>query len=289
MKISKEHIISGIKNLPAKLKELFKTLQSFPHSGKYLLISFCLILFFLIITFPYDFLIKKKIFELEGKSFKSIEITGFEFSIFGETYIKNLVIVLNNNNEISCKNSILNLSINPVVLIKNSLKSDFQFDSLKYISREFEFTFNINGNINLTLDKQSGIPKDGTVKIILSDSNIRLNNLSIPGPMGPLPIKIESINIQSGNINTTVTNGILKFNSFKLTGTDISCEMSGVIELLNNSKLDLVVNIDSESAVLDQYKEILTSYIKNNILSLRIKGTMAKPELALISAVKNEN
>lgn len=285
MKINKEHIITVIRNLPVRIKGFIKTIYDLPYSGRYLLLSMFLFLFFLIITFPYDFLIKKKIYGLEGKSFRSIELNGFDFSIFGETYFDNLTIVLNNSNEITCKNSILNISLNPVTLLLNKkLKSDFQFDSLKYISKDFEIMFNLNGNINIAFDKQSGIPQNGSIKIILSDSIIKLNDLSIPGPMGPLPLKIESINIQSGNIDSIITNGTLKFNTFKLTGSDMSCDITGFVELsniTNNSKLDLLIDIDSESSVLDQYKDLLTSSIKNNILSLRIKGTIAKPEITI--------
>lgn len=285
MKINKEHIKAVIRNLPARIKGFLKIIYDLPHSGKYLALSLFLFFLFLIITFPYDFMIKKKIYSLEGKLFRSVEMNGFDFSIFGETYFDNLTIVLNNSNEITCKNSILNVSLNPVTLLINKkLKSDFQFDSLRYISKDFELMFNVNGNLDIAFDKQNGLPQNGPIKIILSDSVIKLNDLSIPGPMGPLPLKIESINIQSGNIDSMITNGTLKFNTFKLTGSDLSCDVTGFIELsniTNNSKLDLLIDIDSESTVLDQYKDLLTSFIKNNILSLRIKGTLAKPEITI--------
>ena len=293
MKINKEQLKAWIISLPSKCRLFIKTVYELPHSGKYILLSVFLFIFFLMVTFPYDFLIKKKLYSLEGQSFRSIDLSGFDFSVFGETYFDSFIIVLNNSNEISCKNSILNVTLNPFTLfVKNRLKSDFQFDSLKYSSRDSEYTFNINGNIDLILDKQTSVPKNGQIKIILSDSIIKLTNISIPGPMGPLPLKIDSITIQNGNIDSLITNGILKFNSFKLTGNDITCDVTGNIELsniFNNSKLDLNVNIDSESAVLDQYKDILISYIRNNILSLKIRGTVSKPELTLLKAEKNEN
>lgn len=293
MKIDIELLKAKITDLPAKIRQVLKTIYDLPHSGKYLIASFFLFIFFLIATFPYDFLIKKKIYELEGKSFRSIDISGFDFSIFGETYFDNLIIVLNNGNEVTCKNSILNIALNPVtLLIKNKLKSDFQFDSLRYSTSDFECILNVNGNMDLIIDSQSSLPKDGPVRIIISDSIIKLNDISIPSAMGPLNLKMDSISIQSGNIDSVISNKTLKFNTFKLSGNDISCDITGFIELSDltaNSKLDLTVSIDSESAVLDQYKDILASYIKNSILSLRIRGTLAKPELMLIGAGKNEN
>jgi len=290
MKINKEQIIAAIKNFPGRIKQYAGIIYDLPHSGKYIILSVVLMFLFLVVTFPYDYLIKKKIFALEGKTFRSIEMAGFDFSIFSETYIDNLIIVLNNNNEITCKNAIINLTLNPVTLfINNKLKSDFQFDSLKYTGKDIEFLFNLNGNMDLAIDKQSGIPKDGSIKIIISDSIIKPGEISIPARMGPLPLKIESINIQSGNIDSIMTNGTIKFNTFKLTGSDLTCDISGQIEITGNSRLDLVVNIDSESAVLDQYNDLLAPVIKNNILSLRIKGTLSKPEVTLNNMEKDEN
>jgi hypothetical protein len=227
---------------------------------------------------------------MEGKSFRSVDIEKFDFSVIGETYIDNINIVLNTGNEVYCKNTILNIALNPVTLfINNKIKSDFQFDSLRYVMKDFDFMLNVNGNIDITLNKQNNLPQNGLIKIILSDSIVKLTDVSIPGPMGPLPLKIESISIQSGNIDSVITNGVMKFSAFKLTGNDLNCEITGTVDLLNDSKIDLTVNIDSDSAVLDQYKDLLTSLIRNNVLALRITGNLAKPELKIINPAKNEN
>lgn len=289
MKIDKEILISFVKGLPAKIKSYFRTLYDLPHSGKYLILSVLFFVLFFIFTFPYDAIVRKKIYSLEGNLFRSIEISNFEFNLFSETYIKNLLIATNGNNEISCKNSIINISLNPyTLLLKNRLKADFQFDSLKYIGKEFILNFNINGNINFLMDTAKNYPKDGPLKIIMSDSIVKLNNFTIPGPMGPFKLQIESINIQSGNIDGIVTNGILRFNTFKISGPDISCNASGNIDF-NNSKIDLVVMIDSESSALEPYRDLLSSIIKNNQLSLRLRGSLSKPEFLLNNPDKNEN
>lgn len=285
MKKNIETIKSVLKSLTSKIKQYFKTIYDLPHSGKYLLLSFLFFIIFLLLTFPYDYLIKKKIYEYEGKIYKSIDISGFDFSIFGETYFDNVNLILNNSNEISCKNAILNVTLNPITLFYNDkLKSDFQFDSLKYVTKDFEVILNLNGNLDLVVDKQSGFPQNGFIKIIVSDSTIKIDSLSVPGPMGPLNLKLDPINIQSGNIDTSIMNGIIRLNTFKLTGNDISCDISGTIELgkiSNLSKLDLTVNLDSESSILDQYRDLLNSYIKDNTLTLIIKGTLGRPDFVL--------
>lgn len=291
MKIDKEIIKEHTRNLPSKMKSMIITLHGLPHSGKYLALSLLFFLFFLTVTFPYDYLIKKKIYSLEGRSFRTIDIPKLDFSIFGETYINDFMMVMNNNNEITCKNSIFNISLTQI-LLNNRFKSDFQFDSLKYISKDFELILNVNGNIDLVINKKNGLPENGFIKIILSDATVKLNNLSIPGPLGPLPLKIDVVNIQSGNIDTSVSNHILKFNNFKIAGNDILGDITGNIELSeisNNSKLDLVININSESGVLEQYQDLLSSFIRNNILSLTVKGIAGKPELKIVNTGKNEN
>ncbi len=291
MKINKEKIVEFIRTSPSRFKHILITIYNLPHSGKYLLLSLLFLFLFFVITFPYDFLIKKKIYDLEGKAFKVIDIPSLDFSIFRETYINDFMIVLNDNSEITFKNSIINISFN-AFLFNNKFKSDIQFDSLKYVNKDFEVILNINGNTDLVFNKQNNLPENGLVKIILSDVNIKLNKINIPGPLGPLPLKIDFLNIQSGSIDATVSNHILKFNNFKITGNDILCDINGNIELSeikNNSKIDLLINIDSSSAVLEQYQDLLSSFIKNNILSVTIKGTIGKPELKLVSAAKNEN
>jgi hypothetical protein len=290
MKINKEELIIKYKTLLKKILIFFKTIYNLHHSGKYFITSIVLFIIFIFITFPYDSLIRKRLFSLEKKIYKSINFSKLDFSIFGDTYCENLSIEMNNNNEVSCKNIILNIAFNPVTfLIQDKLKGDFQFDLLKFSTRDYQHSLNVNGRMNVVIDEKTRYPVDGFIKMVISDSIIRLYNVSIPGPMGAMNLKIDSVNIQSGNIDTVFTRGNCRINTFKLTGNDISCNVTGTMDFTATSKLDLTISIDSESTVLDQYRDILGSFIKNNVLMLRLKGTFAKPELTLFNQGKDEN
>ena len=290
MKINKEELIIKIKTFLKKIQTFFKTIYRLPHSGKYFILSFVFFLIFSMITFPYDSLIKKRLFSLEGKAYRTLVFSKFDFSIIGDTYCENLAIEMNNNNQLACRNIILNIALNPLTFFMQSkLKSDFQLDALKYSTRDYDLLLNVNGKTNITFDSKSYIPGDGFVKLILSDSIIKLHNVSIPGPMGAMNLKIDSVNIQSGIIDSVFSKGICRINTFKLTGNDISCIITGTLDFTATTRLDLIISIDSESTVLDQYRDLLGSYIKNNVLIFRLKGTLSKPELILFNTGKDEN
>jgi len=290
MKINKEKLILKIKIYLSKIKNFFNTIYKLPHFRKYIILSFVFLLIFTVITFPYDSLIKKKLFSLEGKIYRSIVFSRFDFSIIGDTYCENLGIEMNNNDDLTCKNIILNMALNPVTLfIQDKLKVDFQFDALKYSTRNYDILLNVNGKTDITVDIQSNKPVDGFVKMVISDSIIKLQNISIPGPMGAMNLKIDSVNIQTGNIDTVFVKGNCRINTFKLAGNDISCQITGTIDFTASSRLDLSISIDSESSVLDPYRDLLDSFIKNNVLMLRLKGTFSKPEITLFNTGKDEN
>ena len=290
MKINKEELFRKIKILITKLRFSIKTVYSLPYSGRYLILAVVLFIIFAIATFPFDSLINRKLISFEGKIYKSIIFSKFDFSVFGDTYCDNLSIEMNNGNEVTCKNIILNMALNPVtLLIQNRLKSDFQFDSFKYNTKDYDLLTNINGKVDITFDNKTNTPLDGILKIILSDSVIKFNNISIPGPMGAMNLKIDSVNIQSGNIDTVFNRGNCRINTFKLSGNDISCNITGSLDFNGPSRLDITISIDSESTVLDPYRDILGSFIKDNMLMLRLKGTLSKPELTLLNSGKNEN
>lgn len=290
MKIHKEELIIKIKTFKTKIQIYLKTIYSSPFSGRYFILALVLFIIFTVITFPFDSIIRRKLLSLEGKNYKSIIFSKLDFNVFGDTYCDNLIIEMNNGNELSCKNIILNMALNPVtLLLQNRLKSDFQFDSLKYSTRDYDILININGKTDITIDNKTNLPSDGILKVILSDSVIKLNNISIPGPMGSMNLKIDSVNIQSGNIDALFNRGNCRINTFKLSGNDISCNITGSLDFTASSKLDITISIDSESTVLDPYRDILGSFIKDNALMLRLKGTFFKPELTLFHTGKDEN
>ena len=288
MKIDKEQIKSFIKQIPKKIWQWIKNVYELPHSGKYLFLSMILLIVFLLLTFPYDFLILKKIYDLEGKSFKSIDLPVFNFSIIGDTVIERPTIILNNNDEITCEKTTI-ATPNPISLLLNKkIKSNFSITLLKYILKDAEVLITIHqGNVELSLDKQSNMPTTGSLQTEVINIVMRPVNISIPTDFGPILFKKDSIIINSQGIDCTITNGVLKFDNFKFTG-DITAEISGSLGLINK-KLDLTISIDTDIKEFEPYKDLLTKYIKNDRITIRIGGTIDKPDPRLIEKGKDEN
>lgn len=281
-----------IKQFCLKLYFYIKTFRSLPHSGKYVILSLLLIIIFTVITFPYDYLIKKKIFDSEGKSFRSITMKSLEFSIIRESSAENVEIVLNNGNELFFRNILVNLSVNPYRLfLTRRFLSDFQLDNFRVISPVAEIIMNLNGNIDITSDRIKKIPASGDIKLLLEECTIRLKEISIPGPMGPFPLKLDSVNIQNGIAEIDIVNSVARIRNLKLSGTDLNCSITGTVELserTDNSKLDLNINIDPESAALEQYKDMISIITSNGTFVLAVRGTIGRPDIKVAGTGKAE-
>jgi len=289
MKIDKEQIKSFIKQIPKKIWQWIKDVYELPHSGKYLLLSIILLIVFLLLTFPYDFLILKKIYDLEGRSFKSIDLPLFNFSIIGDTVIERPTIILNSNDEITCEKTTISTP-NPIsFLLSKKIKSNFSINLLKYVLKDSELLITIHqGNIEFSLDKQTNMPTSGSLQTEAINIVMRPVNIPIPTNAGPIPFKRDSIIINTQGVDGTITNSTLKFDNFKFTG-DITAEISGSIGL-SNKKLDLTIYIDTDIKEFEPYKDLLQAkYISNDRIGIRIGGTIDKPDPRLIEKGKDEN
>jgi len=281
MKINKEQIKSFIKQIPEKTWQGIKNIYELPHSGKYFFLSIVLIIFFLFLTFPYGSLILKRIYALEGeKTFKSINLPVFKFSIIGKTEIENPAIILNNGNEIfGRKISIANP--NPIsLLLSKKIKSNFSVNQLKYAWKESELLITFHqGNMELSLDK-TYTPTSGSLQIEAIDITLRGITIPIPTQLGPMLLKFDQKNVEIKSVDCKITNGVLKFDKIE-SSKDIVAEISGTISLINK-RLDLTIYIDTDIQELEVYKSSLTRYIKNDRLGIQIRGTLDNPESTLI-------
>lgn len=287
-----KEILQRIKPLLSTLLSYIRAVRALPHFGKYAALSVILIIFFTILTFPYDYLIKKSLYNNEGKGFRTITMKELDFSIFGQSTAENISIVLNNGNELMLKNVLINPSVNPYRLfVSRRYIADFQFDGFGYSTPDTELMMNLNGNMDIRIDKIKKIPVSGEIKLILEEAKLKLREISIPGPMGPFPLKLESVNIQNGVAEIDINNGVARIKNFRLTGTDLSCSITGTVEIAersDNSKLELGVNIDPESAALEQYRDLIVAMTSNGPFILSIRGTVGRPEIRIAGAGKTE-
>ncbi len=178
-----KELLNKIKHVFLNSYSYLKAARALPHSGKYAALSIILIIIFTVITFPYDYLIKKTLYDNEGKSFRTITLKSLDFSVIGESSAENIDIVLNNGHELSFKNILINPSLNPYRLFINKrFLADFQFDNFRITSPDAEVIMNLNGNIDIVPDKTGKIPDSGEIKLILEECKIMLKEIPFRVP-----------------------------------------------------------------------------------------------------------
>lgn len=278
------------KNLPAKLKEYLlrlmqalKGLKGLPHFWKYIFLAFFSTLFFIVITFPYDRMISRQLHQYEGKAFRTASVKDIKFSLFGNTVIDDVYIVLNNSDEIELKNSIISLNKNPWrLLYKKNVQTDFQIRGLKYLSPKFDATVNLNGNADIIIGNKGPLPLEGWIKILISSGILKLNDITFNGPLGPMTFKIGTVQVSAVNCDLDLAAGVVNISRFEVTGDDLAGTVTGNIKpgnFLPSSSLNLTININPDSAVLSEYRDIVQPLMKNNILTFYVKGTLGKPDI----------
>lgn len=279
-------------DFPVKIKKylsLFlqgiKNTTNLPHFWKYFFTAVISTVIFVIITFPYDIIIMKELNKFEGKAFRTISVKDLEFSLFNDIVIDDAYIVLNNSDEIEFKNSIIALSKNPWKLFrKKNVTTDFQIKGLKYISSKFESTVNLNGNADIVLSNSGPIPSEGNLKLLVSSGIVKLNEISFQGPLGPMSLKIGSIQVSAVNCELEFISGSININRLEITGDDLSGSVSGSVKpgnFLPATSLNLTVNINPDSLVLSEYKDMIMPMVKNDYLTVYIRGTLGKPDFRL--------
>jgi len=281
-----------LNGFPVKIKYFFstvlKTLRgifSLPHAGKYFILSLILTLMFIIITFPLDKIISKQLHQYEGKSLRTISVQDIKFRIFGEAGVGRTYIVLNNNDEVHLQKGVIALNKNPYrLLYKKNILSDFELNGLKYSSSRFNSTLSLNGNADVTLNPASPLPLKGIIKILVSSGVVNFNELTFQGPLGPMTIKVDTINISAINCHLEFINDAVNIQRFDLTGDDLSGSVSGNIRIasfLPSSTLNLTININPDSAVLNNYRDLVLPLVRNNSVTLFLRGTLGKPDVRL--------
>ncbi len=281
-----------LNGLPVKIKYFFSNfintirgIFSLPHAGKYFILSLILTLLFIVVTFPFDKIISRQLHQYEGKGLRTISVQDIKFRIFGESGVGTTYIVLNNNDEIRLQKGVIALSKNPYrLLYKKNFLSDFEFNGFTYSSAKFNSTLNLNGNADVILNPASSLPLSGIIKILVSSGAVNFNELTFQGPLGPMTIKVETINISAINCHLEFINDSINIQRFDLTGDDLSGSVTGnirIAQFLPSSSINLTINVDPDSAVLNNYRDLVLPLVKNNSLTLFLKGTLGKPDVRL--------
>jgi hypothetical protein len=270
----KTKIITVLKGIKSKLKETL----SLPYAKHYLVLSIILIIFFFIVTFPYEVLLRGQIQKLEAATGGNLYVGDIDFSLFGDSRIENLAFSFTSGSEINLNEVEMNIAINPVtLLIRKTIKGKLDIANFIYRKQELSIKSLINSRFDMEIDPVLGVPSSGFINIDLQNSDIK--GLNIKG-FDIKPIKFTSIKGE-----TTLANRVITIKSLVFSGNDLRGDIKGTIQLekfLFNSRINFVIEIDPNSGALQDFKMLLDNMVvTDNKVRITIAGTLMDPKVDL--------
>jgi len=270
----KLYVKEFIKKIPSVLKETL----SLPYAKLYVLLSVIMVSFFILITFPYEIIIRNQLQKLESSLGKELSVGNIELSLFNNSNIDSLKLILDNGTEIGCKDIDIDVSLNPyTTIIRDTLKGNIIIKNLKYSQKKSTFNCTLKSNFNLKFNTLTGFPSKG--HLVLQLQNVHCDGLTIKEFDIP-PVRFTSI-----KTNAKISGKKINIQNITLSGSDIKGSIKGSITLskfIKNSRLNLDIKINSSSLLLENYKLLLNDMIgPDNNLKIAIKGTVAKPKIDL--------
>ncbi len=262
--------------------QLIKATVRLPFFQTYMTVSFCLIILFTILTFPYETILLKEIYKLEKKAYKSIAIGELDFNIIGKSSINNLSLVMLNGDEISANEIVFDFDLSPFNFIsKKQIKGAIEGRGIKYSAGKIDITCNANSNLDLTLGTTSKDFTEGTIKVMMENVLIESDNVTLPDSMMNLQIP-PIIKASSTILDASMKNRKFLINNFMVSGPDLSGTVRGNISLssfLKNSRLNLKISVKASSAVLSEFAPMLKSITDDKgIIKFPLKGTLGRPK-----------
>lgn len=262
-----------------------KIILKLPYFKTYLLVSVIMTFFFTILTFPYDELIKSKIKGFEKNLVKSIEIGELEYSIIGLSHAENISIATSPGKEIYIESLLLDDNFNPYSLIlSKNFQGSLQLKNLSYKSDNVDLLSSINCNYTVLVNDFSlkGI-QSASVKTMFENTKLNLTNITLPAEMGGLSLTIPPLVFSVIKANISLNDGIVHFDEFKITGSQLRGSINGTITLsriVASSKLEVTITIGSESTAIEPYKDFLGSYTNGDgDIVLPLGGTISRPRI----------
>jgi len=274
MNISNYKII--IKRYFDRLYNFLKEIVTIQYFWHYFVLSIVLVIVFVFFTFPYEIIIQNKIKDVEQNIANYISIGKLKIHTITDSIAEDITIELKNGSEITLQNLLFNFTINPIsIFITHHYDGIVQIHNLNINGEKLQIKTNADIIYDLKFNKQIPYPVEGNIISTMKDFSIR--GISIQG------FEIPDINISQIKSELIFDKGnIINLKYLLFTGPEIKGNAYGTISLSNyfpNSSLNITIQIDSQSSILEDYKVLLESMIKSGTknITIKIMGTIGNP------------
>ncbi|MGB4268575.1 MAG: type II secretion system protein GspN [Spirochaetota bacterium] len=274
MNISNYKII--LKTYYGRLYNFFKEIVTVQYFWHYFVLSIIMTILFVFFTFPYEIIIQNKIKEVEQNIANYISIGRMKIHTITDSIAEDITIELKNGSEITLQHISFNFTINPFsIFITHHYDGTIKIHNLNLKGEKLQIKTNADIFYNLKYNKAIPYPVEGN--IISSMKDVSIKGISIQG------FEIPDINISQIKSELVFEKGnMINLKYLLFSGSDIKGNAYGTITLSNyfqNSSLNITIQIDSQSSILEDYKVLLESMIKPGTknITIKIMGTIGNP------------
>lgn len=265
-----------IKNIRKKSAKTLKEAVSLPYAKLYIFLSIILIFFFMMLTFPYEALIRNKLQTLESTVCRNLYIGNIDFSLINNTSIDNISFILKNGAKLNFDDIDLDISLNPFTTLMNkNLKGNMAIKKLGYAQKKISLGGNLKSDFDLKFKSLSDFPAKGYLKLDLK--GVSIGGLTIKG------FDIPPVSFSSVKIDAKITGKRIGIQDVSFSGKDLNGNLKGFItpaRRFQNSKIDLKIMIDPASPLLDNYKVLLGNIMNSgDNIRITLRGTITNPRV----------
>ena len=278
--------LKGLLNFRAlkpKIIEAFKL----PYAKTYVAAAVVMTLVFLVFTFPYDMLIRKKMKDLEQTLFRTVYISEIDFSLIHVTVLNNIYMVLRSGSEVSIRSADINISFLDLLLSKD-IDGSFELTGFKYESEGMKINFNLQGNIDIDYKSFNEIPRGGDINFFIENASLNIGQFTLPDTMGGLPLTLPPIKINSIKAEAEIAGKKIKLKNIRIFGKDLNGSITGSIDMSTifwSSRLDLKLTMNADTPLLENYRDFVSKYINDrNQIVIPIKGSLVAPRIEFSAA-----
>ena len=259
-----------------RLYNFLKEIVTVQYFWRYLVFSIVMTMLFVFLTFPYEIIIQNKIKEVEQNIANYISIGNLKIHTITDSIAENITIELKNGTEITLQNVLFNFTINPFsIFITHHYDGTIKIHNLNLKGEKLQIITNADILYDLKYNKPLPYPAEGN--IISSMKDVSIKGISIQG------FEIPDINISQIKSELIFEKGnMINLKYLLFSGSEIRGNAYGTITLSNyfqNSSLNITIQIDSQSSILEDYKVLLESMMKAGTknITIKIMGTIGNP------------
>ncbi len=265
-----------IKKILSGTLALIKGASDLPNFWSYIILSIALSIIFFIATFPYDVLIKNQLQEMGGDFGKALYIGEIDFNLTDTTSISDVTLLLDNGSEFDFNNINFDVGIFSA-LFSDTLDGNLIITDIKYKNDNTLLKGILSSDFNIEFNSYSEFPSKGEISIRLQ--NLKLDGLTIKG------FDIPSVRFTLVKSDLKLLKKKISIKEMLITGPDVNGSITGditIAKFAKSSRLNLNIEVDSKSTLLDNYRILLGNALDNNgNIKISVKGTISNPKFDL--------